>query len=124
MAFHVTGDSLDLIYHDGGEFMRYSSSIADRSLSDLASRSAVSLTIPGFASRALCFFNIALSSNYPLAVHPTDIDGNVIATSSLCSLVLPIITNSSGTIYISLSDYTGTNNVSINTFGWYFPAGM
>lgn len=33
-------------------------------------------------------------------------------------------TSSSQNMNIALSDYTGTNSVSLQTNGWYFPSGM
>lgn len=126
-AVHVTSDSIDAFFHDGGDYLQYKIRVTDRTSSDLASRASTSLTIPAFCTRALCYFWATMNGVYTLYVAPADVDGipvmdGVAATG--ISEMHQVITSATQTIYLALSNYTGTNNVHVSTVGWFFPTGM
>lgn len=100
----------------------------DRESSDIEDAETVSLNIPSFSKRALCTFHLASNGNYLLSVRRDATASGMgvvfgIAATSVRARA-DVVTTSSQTIYVTLSDYSGTNTLRIYTSGWYFPTGM
>jgi hypothetical protein len=126
-AVFVLSGSVVAFYHDGGDYVQYLSAIADRASSDVAARAVNVLTIPSFSTKAMCYFLVGLNGGYELKVAPSDADGVTILTgvaSESRDSVASVITGATQGLYLALTDYTGTNNVRIDTLGWFFPMGM
>lgn len=126
-AVHVTSDSIDAFYHDGGDYVQYVAGIEDRGDADLTARASVTLTIPSYSTKASCYIGHNLASAAMFKVATTDIDGIPVArVVASTTLGFSFVTHTAADqkIYIALSDYTGTNNVNLTTLGWFFPVGM
>jgi hypothetical protein len=114
-------------FHDGGDFVQYLSPVQDRGFLDMTARVAVTLTIPAFAQKAVCLFGFTTNGEYFLRAAASDADGVYIgvgASGQQRSVTVSVITDSSQRVYMSLTDYTGTNSMQAWTNGWFFPAGM
>lgn len=128
MGFHVTDGVLDYIYHDGGDYVQYGTRINNRAWGDISDTELVTLTMPSFSYKAkLSFFLSTNANSYTLSSGPTLATAGILLYG-LAGLIVHTqdtqIVSSSHNIYITLSEYTGTNNVRVDTAGWYFPTGM
>ena len=127
-AVHVTSGNVDSFYHDG-DYVEYALAILNRYNCDLAERESVTLTIPAFSRRAMCWISAFLNGPYYLLSSPTNANGSILLlgeSGKHINGVFSLITSADQKIYLALSDssYTGTNGVAEITKGWFFPAGM
>ena len=126
-AFRVTSDAFAGFYHDGGNFLQYATPLIDRGSSDIDAAATVALSVPSMASRVVVTFELAANGNYLLNAGP-DANGLAGVGYGVASVAqrfrVETLISTAGEIYVTLSDYTGTNTLNIRTNGWFFPAGM
>lgn len=123
-----------LVYHDGGDYVNYDDEFTNRALSDLDAWEDVTLTIPEFASKAICFFSQNFNSGADVALY-WRVNGSAAAPGNDLGLVNTnvtwshvtdtVMTDSAQKIEVQIGTGADTTNQAlVSTRGWFFPKGM
>jgi len=133
-AVYETGGAILEFIHDGGDFVLYADRISDRTAATATATFTdqdVTLTIPGFATKAQVQFTMANVNGddpgYWRTNGQTGSSGHrycfVNAGSTYSYNTIMVITDATGKIEISHGAATNATT-TINTDGFYFPNGM
>lgn len=128
-AYFVWSGAIWPFYHDGGDYVQYKGEGApSRSYTDLSAAETVTATIPAFSTRGKFSLFCTLNGAYLVYVSTTTSAyrtlGYGASGTDVHFSLFEHYTSSAQGLNIALSDYTGTNSVSLQTNGWYFPTGM
>lgn len=124
---YVSSGSLARFFHRGGRYVQYGSVRHDRISADMDTAETLALTIPSFTREAYVQASLTTNGQYILYLGPDSpsavawMEG--IAATKIRSRSITH-TADDQTVHMYLSDYTDTNTVSLQTLGWFFPAGM
>jgi len=123
---------VNVFFHDGGDFLSFDAFVLDRADTDLDDTfTDVTLTVPGFSTRALCRFvlswvnvtvNLSYRANGSSGVGAV-VGGAVDTNTRRSSEIRSVMTDSAQKIEVALSA-AGDDTVSVQTHGWFFPRGM
>lgn len=128
-AYFVFSGNIWPFYHDGGDYVQYEAEgTPSRSYTDLSAAETVTVQLPAFSTRGK--FSLFCTLNGPYLVYVSTKASAYLTLgygASGTNVRFPLFehyTSSTQGLALALSDYTGTNSVSLQTNGWYFPTGM
>ena len=131
-----TGATANIIefYHDGGDFVQYADLILNYDAGKPSDTwTDVTLTIPGFCTRACISMFCDAASQAPIMQVRTNGQtgavghkGWIVAVGGHYggTVVRNIMTDSSQIIEVRWATASADNTISVETDGWYFPKGM